>query len=104
MSGIKIKTAKNGDPYITVVARNGRVLMHSETYQSGMSSAINGIKAIEKAINDNQFEIRMAINNEPYFVLKANNGEILLQSETYRSGQRGVLRGINSVRDNCKWT
>lgn len=43
------------------------------------------------------FEIKNAIDNQFFFVLKARNGEVIATSEMYRSKQ-AVYKGINSVK------
>lgn len=46
-----------------------------------------------------KFELRKAENGQFYFHLKANNGEIILASETYKT-KRSALSGIASVQKN----
>lgn len=46
-----------------------------------------------------KFEIRKSKDNRLYFVLKARNGEIIAQSQMYKSKQ-GVLKGIRSTKKN----
>lgn len=43
-----------------------------------------------------QFEIKKTKNNQYHFVLKAKNGEIILQSETYTTKQ-AAKAGISSI-------
>jgi uncharacterized protein YegP (UPF0339 family) len=47
------------------------------------------------------FEIKVSRRNKEYFVLKARNGKIILVSEEYNAHQN-VLKGIESVRTNCR--
>jgi len=47
------------------------------------------------------FEIKKAKNGEHYFVLKADNGEVILQSEMYSSKEKAEA-GIASVKMNAK--
>lgn len=44
-----------------------------------------------------KYEIRLASNNDYYFVLKARNGEITATSEMYKSKQ-ACKDGISSVK------
>ena len=46
------------------------------------------------------FEIRRAMSNQWYFVLKAANGRIIATSETYKT-RAGVSNGINSVMNHA---
>jgi len=43
------------------------------------------------------FEIKNAIDNQFFFVLKARNGEVIATSEMYHSKQ-GCYKGISSVK------
>ncbi len=47
-----------------------------------------------------KFEIKKTVNNKFYFILKAKNGEIILQSETYHSKQ-GAENAIDSIKENA---
>lgn len=46
------------------------------------------------------FELKKAKDGQFHFVLKASNGEIIAQSETYTTKQ-SALNGIDSVRKNA---
>lgn len=64
-------------------------------------SALNGIESVRKnAADARRFEQRDAANGQPYFVLKAANGEIIGRSELYVAGQ-GVEIGVASVQTNA---
>ncbi len=73
--------------YFTLRAANHEVVLTSETYTS-LSAAKNGIEAVRTAaaIPDN-FQRRTSTLNEPYFVLRAANHEIIGTSEMYSSVQ-----------------
>jgi uncharacterized protein YegP (UPF0339 family) len=47
-----------------------------------------------------KFEIKKSKNGQYYFVLKAGNGEIIAQSEQYKS-KASALNGIESVKTNA---
>jgi len=47
-----------------------------------------------------KFELRTARNGEFHFVLKAGNGQVILQSQMYDE-KRSALAGIESVRKNA---
>ncbi len=47
------------------------------------------------------FEVGVSKRNKEYFVLKARNGKVILVSEEYNAHQN-VLKGIESVRTNCR--
>lgn len=47
-----------------------------------------------------KFIIKAGNSNKIYFVLKSNNGQIVLQSQGY-SSKTACIRGINSVKTNA---
>lgn len=70
---------------------NYETLLTSETYKD-KSSAQNGIASVKTNSQiDARYEKRTSTKNEPYFVLKGSNGEIIGTSEMYSS---------TSARDN----
>jgi len=80
------KHINNKQPYHWVLkAPNHEVILTSETYLSH-SGAINGIDSVRtNGVIEEHFEKRLSKADEPYFVLKATNGEIIGTSEMYSS-------------------
>ena len=65
---------------------------------SGAAHAIASVKA--NAAHEERYVRRLSQRDEPYFVLKAENGEIIGTSEMYSSpGARDA--GIGSVMENA---
>ncbi|MFK5878509.1 MAG: YegP family protein [Flavobacteriaceae bacterium] len=90
---------KDGQFYFNLTASNSEIILQSEGYKT-RSSSLNGIKSVqENCTNDSNYERKVAINNEYYFVLKAKNGEPIGKSETYSSKQ-AMEKGITSVKKN----
>jgi len=54
----------------------------------------------QNATDAHRFEQRTAANGQPYFVLKAANGEIIGHSEQY-AAESGMQNGIASVQKNA---
>ena len=99
-SKFEIKKATNGQYHFNLKAGNGSIILSSELYHV-KSNAEHGIEAVKaNAANDNRFERRTAKNGEPYFVLKAANGEIIGKSEMY-SSIAAMENGIDSVKKNA---
>ena len=99
-SKFEIKRASNGQYHFNLKAGNGTVILSSELYQE-KRSAEHGIAAVRaNAANDSRYERRTARNGEPYFVLKAANGEIVGKSEMY-SSTTAMEHGIDSVKRNA---
>jgi uncharacterized protein YegP (UPF0339 family) len=76
-------TGRPGKFHFVLVAPNNEIIAVSETYKS-QAMALKGIESVR--INSQipkRFERRISTAREPYFVLKAENGEIILTSEMY---------------------
>ena len=99
-SKFEIKRASNGQYHFNLKAGNGAIILSSELYQE-KSSAEKGIASVRaNATNDSRYERRTAKNDQPYFVLKAANGEIIGKSEMY-SSTAAREHGIDSVKRNA---
>lgn len=97
----EIKESSGGKFRFNLKAGNGQVLLSSEAYET-KQGAEKGIESVRKnASDDNRYERKTAKNNEPYFVLKAGNGEPLGRSETY-SSTSAMENGIESVKKNAQ--
>jgi uncharacterized protein YegP (UPF0339 family) len=101
MAGIfELKTTAAGKFHFVLKAANGEVILSSEEYEA-KEGAENGIAAVRtNAPDDARYERKTSIRGEPYFVLKAANGEIIGQSEMY-TAEAGRENGIASVKTNA---
>ena len=91
---------KNGKWNFNLLAGNNEPILHSEIYES-KKAAENGIESVVKnSKRDGAFEVKEAKNGQIYFVLKSTNGQIVGQSEMYKS-QSGCKNGIESVQKNA---
>lgn len=80
-----LKTSKAGKFSFSLVDDNKQILMTSETYES-RAAALNGIESCKKnGIEENRFERKLSTADQPYFVLKAANGQIIGTSQMYSS-------------------
>jgi uncharacterized protein YegP (UPF0339 family) len=96
----ELNTSSNGKFFFNLKAGNGEIILSSEMYES-KSSAENGIASVKKnAGDDDRYDRRTAANGDPYFVLKAGNGEPIGRSETY-SSSAAMENGIDSVKKNA---
>jgi uncharacterized protein YegP (UPF0339 family) len=96
----EIKKGSSGLYRFNLKAGNGEVILTSETYQT-KQSAKGGIESVKSnAPYDARYERKEASNGQPYFVLKAANGEQIGKSETYSSKQ-AMENGIASVKTNA---
>ena|ERR1044071_4561211 len=96
----EIKKSSNGQFFFNLKAGNGEIILTSEMYKA-KSSAEGGIESVRKnAPTDSRYDSKTSTSGQPYFVLKAANGEPLGRSETY-SSTSAMENGIESVKKNA---
>lgn len=80
-----IQNSKDGQIYFTLRASNHEVVLTSETYTT-LAAANNGIAAVRTAAQlPSNFKVMLSRREEPYFVLRSANHEIIGTSEMYSS-------------------
>jgi uncharacterized protein YegP (UPF0339 family) len=95
----EIKTSANGQPMFNLKAGNDQVILTSQLYSS-KEAALKGIASVQKHGPDPaSFEKLVSSQNEPYFVLKAYNAQVIGTSQMYGSEQARDT-GIASVMKN----
>ncbi len=89
---------KSGGQFVfTLYASNGEAILVSERYVRKVD-AINGIEAVRASAEEGaRYEKRTSKANQPYFVLKTANNEIIGTSEMY-SSEAARDAGIASVK------
>ena len=96
----EIKKSSNGQYRFNLKAGNGEIILSSEGYKE-KQGAQRGIESVKKnAPDDKNYERKEASNGQPFFVLKAANGEPIGRSETY-SSKSAMENGIESVKKNA---
>lgn len=86
--------------YFNLFAANGEGILASEMYNS-KAAADQGIASVKvNAPIDARYERKTSSANQPYFVLKAANHEIIGKSEMY-SSVAARESGIQSVKTNA---
>ena len=86
--------------YFNLIAANGEIVLTSERYTTE-ASAQNGIESVMlNAPLDDRYDKRTSNAGEPFFVLKAANGEVIGVSEMY-SSTSARDNGIASVKANA---
>jgi len=94
-----LKKSPSGKFMFNLKAGNGQIILTSELYET-KAAAENGIESVKtNAANDGRYDRRESKNGEPYFVLKAGNGQIIGKSEMYSSAA-AMETGISSVKTN----
>lgn len=95
----ELKQSTNGKFHFNLKAGNGQIILSSELYES-RGAAENGIESVKKnAGDDARYERRTSAKGDPYFVLKASNGQEIGRSEMYNS-TTAMENGIASVKTN----
>lgn len=94
-----LKTTTNEKFHFNLTAKNGQVILTSQTYIS-KSGAVNGIVSVQlNSPNEERFERNKSENGQFFFNLKANNGLVIGTSELYTSAEARDA-GIESVKVN----
>lgn len=95
----ELKKSEKGQFFFNLKAGNGEVVFTSQMYKS-RESAEKGIASVQaNAGAEARYERKTSTKGEPYFVLKAANGEVLGRSEMY-SAPASMEKGIQSVMKN----
>ncbi len=96
----QIKETKNGQVKFDLTAKNGQVILSSESYTT-KSACMNGIESVKKNSQDDaRFERKEAKNGQVYFNLKAANHQVIGTSEMYTTNS-AMENGIESVKKNA---
>ncbi len=96
----EIKNSANGKFHFNLKAGNGQIILSSETYET-RGACENGIESVKKnAADAGRFEKRTSAKGDPYFVIKAGNGQEIGRSEMY-SSDAACDNGIESVKTNA---
>ncbi len=96
----EITQSKSGKYMFNLKAGNGQVILTSQLYET-KASAINGVDSCKKnGVVAERFERATSKADEPYFNLKASNGQVIGRSEMYSSAA-SMENGIKSVMSNA---
>ncbi|MGC4021391.1 MAG: YegP family protein [Cyclobacteriaceae bacterium] len=94
-----LKSSADERFYFSLTAKNGQVILTSQMYTS-KANAVNGIVSVQiNSVRDERFIRYRSADDQHYFNLKANNGQIIGTSEMYTSAQ-SMENGIESVKLN----
>ena len=95
-----ISKSKSDKFLFNLKAGNGEVILTSQMYDA-KSSATNGIESVKaNASMDERYERKASTKGEPFFNLKAANGQVIGRSEMYSSAS-AMEGGIASVKKNA---
>lgn len=95
-----VSKASNGKYRFVLKAPNGETILASQMYGQ-LASARNGIESVKRnALHTEMYERLTSSRGEPYFTLKARNGQIVGTSQMYAT-KRSRDSGLESVRTNA---
>ncbi|MEP5569052.1 MAG: YegP family protein [Halioglobus sp.] len=95
----ELKKTASGKFMFNLKAGNSQIILTSELYES-KSAAENGIASVQKnSPDDARYERKESKNGDPFFVLKATNGQAIGKSEMYSSAS-AMENGVESVKKN----
>ncbi|MDD2880995.1 MAG: YegP family protein [Rhodoferax sp.] len=95
----EITQSKNGKYMFNLKAGNGQIILTSQMYET-QTNATQGIESCRKnGVVDERFERAESTSGQPYFNLKATNGQVIGRSEMY-SSVAARDNGISSVKTN----
>lgn len=81
-------------------ATNGQIILTGQAYKD-KKGCENGVASVGKnSAIEKRFEIKTASDGRKYFVLNASNGQVIGQSQMYKS-ESGLKNGIASVAKNA---
>lgn len=96
----EISSTANDKYIFNLKAENQKVVLTSQVYEQKQSALIGIASVRENGISAENFEHKVSVAGEPYFVLKAGNGEIIGKSQMY-SSLAAALVGVASVQANA---
>ena len=99
----QLETTEEGKIHFTLNAGNHEVILNSQLY-TAKANAENGIESARaNGPVEARYERKLSAKGEPYFLLKAQNGQIIGVSEMYGS-EASRDDGIRSVVANSAST
>jgi uncharacterized protein YegP (UPF0339 family) len=107
-SAYEIREASDGSSYFVLKAGNGAIVGLSEMYVS-KANAERALASVVKVtattletpapVTAGRFEVFKGLDSKNYFHLRAKNGEIVLQSQSYTTNAKAKA-GVASVQSN----
>mgnify|MGYP001820274298 CR=1 FL=1 len=94
------QSEKTSKYHFRLKAANGEIILSGQGYKDKAGCA-NGVESVKKnGTDESNFEIKDANDGRKYFVLKASNGQVIGQSQMYKSDS-GLKNGIASIGKNA---
>ena len=81
-------------------AGNGEIILSGQAYHA-KADCLNGVESVRTNASDAEaFHYHEAKDGRHYFTLKAANGQVIGQSQMYKSDS-GLKNGVSSVQQNA---
>ena len=96
-----ISKGRNAKYYFNLKGPNGEIILASQGY-AGRDGCRKGIESVRTNSRvQARFEAKTSKRGQSYFVLKAKNGQVVGQSQMYKT-ERSCTKGMQSVRKNAR--
>ena len=93
------QSKKTNEFHFRLKAANGQVILTGQSYKD-KTSCENGVAYIqENGRVDSMYELQETPDGRKYFILRSGDGQIIGQSQMYRS-ESGLKNGVISVGNN----
>lgn len=94
------QSESNRQYHFRLKAGNGEIILSSQGYAS-KDGCKGGIESVQNnATREEAYHLKEAKDGRHYFTLVAANGEVIGQSQMYKS-TTGLKKGVASVMDNA---
>jgi len=93
------QSEKTNKFYYRLKAANGQIILTGQSYKD-KASCEHGVASVQKHGRvESMYELKESSDGRKYFVLRASNGQIIGQSQMYKS-ESGLKNGVISVGNN----
>ncbi len=96
----ELKKGKTGKFSFNLKSGNGQVVFTSQTYDDKRSAKAGINSVMKNAGKDARYERKTSTKKQPYFVIKATNGQVIGKSQMYANAV-SMEKGIKSVMKNA---
>lgn len=97
----ELKRTRTGGYFFNLKIGNGEIILTSEMYRKKQKAELDILSLKALAYEDRRYERKTTNNGLPFFVFKAESGEIIGRSEMY-SSIFAMENGIESVKRNAR--
>ena len=96
----ELKKGKTGKFSFNLKSGNGQVVFTSQTYDDKRSAKAGINSVMKNADKDARYERKKSTKGQPYFVIKATNGQVIGKSQMYANAV-SMEKGVKSVMKNA---